>query len=134
MRTVCPSCQAAYDVPAAVLASGRTLRCARCGADFTPEAPPLPDVGAPVPDADDAPADFAPAFVAPAPVSAERLVSPAVADKPDTTSGPRPAVVAGWVVTLLVLVALGWGFVAWRGAIQRVWPASGRVYAVLGFK
>jgi predicted Zn finger-like uncharacterized protein len=38
MRIVCPSCQSAYDVPPAVVAARRTLRCARCSADFVAEA------------------------------------------------------------------------------------------------
>ncbi len=124
MRIVCPSCQAAYDVPAPVLAAGRTLRCTRCSADFTPAAP-------------DAPAEVAPALiipVPPAPVPAERLVAPLAEKEPVPRAGPRLAVVAGWVVSLAVLAAMGWGFVVWRAAIQRAWPASARAYAVLGLK
>ncbi len=36
MRITCPSCQAAYDVPASVLAARRMLRCAKCAMNFVP--------------------------------------------------------------------------------------------------
>ena len=134
MRTVCPSCQAAYDVPAPVLASGRTLRCARCGGDFLPDAPDLLEV-VPVPVSVPVAAPV-PAPSPPAPLLADRLVAPVAADVDATgpRAGARLAVVAGWVASLAVLVALGWGFVAWRGAVERAWPASARAYAVLGFR
>ncbi len=134
MRTVCPSCQAAYDVPEAVLASGRTLRCVRCGGDFTPESPAAPATSVVSPGLVDPAPAFAPAAAPPAPSPAERLVLPDALPEPDAWSGKRPAVVAGWVASLIVLAAMGWGFVAWRGSIERVWPASGRVYSVLGLK
>jgi predicted Zn finger-like uncharacterized protein len=44
MRIVCPSCQAIYDVPDALLATGQArrpakVRCARCTAEWAPELP-----------------------------------------------------------------------------------------------
>ena len=36
MRIDCPSCHASYDVPDRLLRSGRTVRCARCGAEWSP--------------------------------------------------------------------------------------------------
>ena len=36
MRIACPKCNAAYDVPPAQLAPGRTVRCARCTETWTP--------------------------------------------------------------------------------------------------
>ncbi|SUE62511.1 zinc-ribbon domain-containing protein [Roseomonas gilardii] len=41
MRIVCPGCEAAYEVPEAMLSPGRTVRCARCGRDWLP----LPEQG-----------------------------------------------------------------------------------------
>ena len=41
MRIVCPGCEAAYEVPEAMLSPGRTVRCARCGRDWVP----LPEQG-----------------------------------------------------------------------------------------
>ncbi len=36
MRIVCPACSAAYEVPDALLGTGRPVRCARCGREWTP--------------------------------------------------------------------------------------------------
>lgn len=36
MRIVCPGCEAAYEVPEAMLSPGRAVRCARCGRDWVP--------------------------------------------------------------------------------------------------
>lgn len=38
MRIVCPSCSATYEVPDSLVTAGRVVRCARCGADWTPLA------------------------------------------------------------------------------------------------
>ncbi len=130
MRTVCPSCQAAYDVPASVLAAGRTLRCARCGADFTTPAEVAPAETAPVADAPVA-APVQPAFV---PSPAERLVPLADKDAPVARTGKRLAVAAGWVISLALLAALAWGFVTRREVVQRAWPASQRLYTLLWIK
>jgi predicted Zn finger-like uncharacterized protein len=47
MRIACPSCDAEYDVPDALLAGGaKRLRCTRCGHGFTgalPESAPAPE-------------------------------------------------------------------------------------------
>lgn len=41
MRIVCPSCDATYEVPDAMLAGGpRAVKCARCGGEWTPTLPP----------------------------------------------------------------------------------------------
>ncbi len=68
MRIVCPSCQAAYEVPDKLLAgSPRKVRCARCGGDWVPEPVPAPTpatLPATPPGADDPPGDF---FASPPP-------------------------------------------------------------------
>jgi predicted Zn finger-like uncharacterized protein len=38
MRIVCPACSAAYEVPDALLGTGRPVRCARCGHEWLPGA------------------------------------------------------------------------------------------------
>jgi predicted Zn finger-like uncharacterized protein len=44
MRTVCPSCDATYEVPDAMLAGGpRLVKCARCGGEWTATAAPPPE-------------------------------------------------------------------------------------------
>ena len=46
MRIACPSCSAAYDLPEEQLAAGRAVRCARCGAKWTPVAQAQPALAA----------------------------------------------------------------------------------------
>ena len=38
MRIVCPACSAAYEVPDGLLGTPRSVRCARCGHEWLPEA------------------------------------------------------------------------------------------------
>lgn len=49
MKITCPNCTASYEVPEAVLAAKRAVRCARCGNNWVPEAegevPAAPDAG-----------------------------------------------------------------------------------------
>lgn len=40
MRVECPHCHAVFDVPAAILAKARVLRCANCGERWNPPAAP----------------------------------------------------------------------------------------------
>lgn len=122
MRIVCPSCQSAYDVPASVIDAGRILRCARCAADFTP-LPPVPEPQgyvslAPVIDASVEPITAAPALRLP--VARART--------------GNAMLVLAWVASFMVLAAAGWAFVAWRAPIQRAWPASARIYLMLGYR
>ncbi len=100
MKIVCPACDAAYDVPAAVLAAPRKMRCARCGHDWVPsaevpdsppamaeapsaESPPLP-ASAPAPPPEPAPEPVLPPEPEPAPQVA------AVAEAGD--EAPEPVV------------------------------------------
>jgi predicted Zn finger-like uncharacterized protein len=39
MRIVCPACSAAYEVPDALLGTGRPVRCARCRQEWMPADP-----------------------------------------------------------------------------------------------
>ncbi len=39
---------------------------------------------------------------------------------------------AGWAASILLLAALLWAGVAWRGNIMRAWPPSERLYTALG--
>jgi predicted Zn finger-like uncharacterized protein len=62
MKIVCPSCEANYQVPEAVLDSRRQVRCARCGNSWVPgDQPRLQDDGEPVAAVVEAPASAAPA-------------------------------------------------------------------------
>jgi hypothetical protein len=40
--------------------------------------------------------------------------------------------IIAWVLSLALLGALGWAGLHFRAAVVRLWPASQRLYAVLG--
>lgn len=152
MRIACPSCEAAYEVPAPALAAGRKFRCARCHADWTPEIPgeaafaddaPEP-AGAPAAAFDSHPADPTPDGgiaaehwpdpAAPPPLHGEpeaRLVSEQAAA---ARAGAPASVVAGaWVASFAVLGAMGWGLVTGRAQVMQAWPPATRLYAAIGY-
>jgi predicted Zn finger-like uncharacterized protein len=147
MRIHCPACNAAYDVPEALLAAGKPVRCAKCGAIWTPEFPP-PSEPAPGPAREPALRAPAPPEPAPAePPSRPRLPSlrtpePAAGAEDerlppqnyeDFSRAGRGALL-GWAVSLIVLIALGVAAVGWRDAVMAAWPASERLYAALGLR
>jgi predicted Zn finger-like uncharacterized protein len=148
MRVQCPNCTIVYDVPEHLLVGRKTLRCARCGAEWVPGEPsakpaqtvaPRPVQGPPAtPPA--APSAFIEPEVAPSiahgrreeqierePLSAmERLARPV---EPPPRS---PWLGVAWVGSLIVLAALAWGAVAWRADVMHAWPPSTRAYAMIG--
>ena len=138
MRIVCPSCQATYEVPDAILASGpRAVRCARCATEWTPGPPPEPDVAAapepPVPP----PPPNPPQPEAAAPITAPRIAEPRVPLHlpPEQPDKPGPALwvaIVAWALSLAVLGAAGWAAVSYRSDIMTAWPPSERVYTALG--
>jgi len=121
----CPACSAAYEVPARLLKAGRIVRCARCGAEWVPliepastaEATAPPDAG---PESDPEPPSLFPVADAPPPATA--TVSP-VRDR---------LLVLAWVASIATVIAvLAAGYV-WRADVMDLWPASARLYAMLG--
>jgi predicted Zn finger-like uncharacterized protein len=128
MRITCPSCQAAYEVPDSVLIPGRKVRCARCRATWAPEAA---EAGQP----ELRPTELATVpVIEPTPLFNELFTKPA--EMPDSGSAGRvrPAVLAGWAASFLLLGALGWSAVTYRQPIMRVWPPSQPAYAALGYR
>lgn len=151
MRLSCPSCEASYELPETMFLTGpRMVRCVRCshawlGGAPEPEAPAPAEAATPDPDA-------APPATTEAgePQGNGRLASklrrrgastsepPAPFPKLDMDLGPAPppkagmAVVAGWVLTVLFLLAAGWGGVEYRADIMAAWPESARLYDALG--
>jgi predicted Zn finger-like uncharacterized protein len=148
MRIACPSCQATYEVPDALIGDGRMLRCAKCGHDWLvtgriapadtaapgigPEArQPAPAVADAAPVRDPAPGDLPP------PTPAQRR-PPQVIDPPlppvRDTGAPRRRVVAlwaAWIGSGLILGALGTAAWVYRGPIIEAWPPAARVYLLL---
>ncbi|MBU8541100.1 zinc-ribbon domain-containing protein [Falsiroseomonas tokyonensis] len=139
MRISCPNCAAEYDVPDSALAAGpRLLRCARCEHKFTaalPEAVAEPAAEPPAAAAE-TPAEPAPAETPaaepapPPPPEPARLAQDRLSDAP--ASPPDRFALAGWLVTLLVLVLAAYAGFAWRAEVMEAWPPSQRLYALLG--
>ena len=51
-----------------------------------------------------------------------------------TGSAPMLAAGAAIAVSVMVLVALGWGAFTWRAEVMHVFPASQRLFAALGLR
>ena len=135
MKIVCPSCAAAYEVPDARVVPGQSVRCARCGTNWTPVAGPQPAATAvpaqppvagpvPLPQSRPTPSD-AQIFSAPNPF-ADTL------ERPSRGLASGPAVAAGWIVSVAAVVGLGWAAVTFRHDIMHAWPPSERLYSTLG--
>lgn len=125
MRIECPSCSAIYDLPEQQLVAGRPVRCARCSASWTP-----------VPHLSQSPFATTPLVAPPRPprvqvVPSSQPVPAARSPEALGLSEPR-LVLAGWVLSIAVMVLIGWAAVTWRDEVMRAWPPSERVYAALG--
>src|SRR3974390_1113749 len=105
MRIDCPSCQAAYDVPDRLLSAGRTVRCARCGGEWTPHPETSPEHKGPNQEPQQAasrPAhELPPAPELPHPTAMERL-----AQQAPRLATPSSALRAPWGAPLALLVLL----------------------------
>jgi predicted Zn finger-like uncharacterized protein len=132
MRIVCPSCSAAYDVPDSLMTAGRSVRCARCGGDWTPVAhvpdePDLPPPPAPTP---------APVATAAAPAAeAVATVRPSAMDRLAAHAAlppPSTRLRLAWAASILLLALLFGAAFAWRSQIVAAWPPSARAYAAFG--
>ena len=131
MRVVCPSCEATYDVPDAMLGDRpRRLRCARCAHEWTVEHPPAAEHSPP------------PAFAAPesrewpdAPLERVPLgTAPGLdADEMETQPSERPRLrAAAWVLSLVIVAGGLAGAVIEREAVMQAWPPSARVLGLFG--
>lgn len=164
MRIVCPNCHATYEVPESILAGPpRMVRCARCGAEWAPEAA----VAGPAPDpAPPAAPDHEPQAALPAPQSEPAPEPPAAPPPPlpapggrvepklssyrprgdagedderlppqDYESPPsRRGALIGWALTVALLAAFAWSAVSFRAHVMAAWPPSERVYGALGLR
>ncbi len=129
MILTCPSCSTRYSVDGAKFpASGRTVRCAKCGHSWhqAPEIPePEPEPAAPAPAA-------AESFAASSPTRA--YAPAATTPAPRAPIGPKLAVVAGWIGLIAMVLAIAVSAVRWRQDIAVIWPQSAGVYSSLGLK
>jgi predicted Zn finger-like uncharacterized protein len=158
MRIACPACDAAYDVPDAMLAGGkRVVRCARCGNEWSPmattTAPPRPR--APETDFFRGPLPSPKPVVAPPadpepPGRQEPRLNPlrprGEARVPEPPPPPPPELpelaprrsdagaALAWVLSLLVLAAAAGAAVTWRAQVMAAWPPSERVFSAVGLR
>jgi predicted Zn finger-like uncharacterized protein len=126
MRIECPSCQTEYDVPDHKI-TGRKVRCTHCGAEWVPfgNAVPEPIAAPPPPPLPPPPAPFL------------TVTGPALAARPSIEAvpqiEPRPtALIAAWVATIVLVLAVIMVAIIRRGAIMNAWPASERLYSAFG--
>ena len=137
MRIVCPSCSATFEVPKTRLAPGQAVRCARCGTDWTPLAEAEPELTvhssepAGQPPLTDSPEPMTRSSTAPA-VQATPTLLGQILDRLSFARPGEPALVAGWAVSIAVLVGLAWAAVTWRSNVMHAWPPSERLYTALG--
>ncbi len=142
MRVVCPNCSIAYDVPGAMLAGRKAVRCARCKQEWRPgETHVSEPVARPEPlraeglaDADVAVQVRRPVVTSP-PELTERVAPPTAMQRlaRDRPAPPgRLGVRIGWTVSVLVLVLLVWSAIAWRADVTQAWPPSARLYSAIG--
>jgi predicted Zn finger-like uncharacterized protein len=143
MRIVCPSCDATYDVPDAMLAGGaRKVRCVRCGNEWMPTGVTV------APLAFEEQHAATPAHRAPEPLEplaraeprlhplrprhdlAREMAEPVPQETP--APGAGAGTVVAWGISLAVLVALGVAAVQWRAEVMAAWPPSERLFAALG--
>jgi predicted Zn finger-like uncharacterized protein len=139
-RIACPSCGARYDLAAGVIGpAGKSVRCARCGqvwlARVEGEAPaerPPQWPEPPPPRVREVDEEEAPRRRPPLPVTEDTVPPPdRRAPGPRARRGGAGAAIA-WVLTLLLVGAAAYGAVAYPQAVIEAWPASARLYAMLG--
>ena len=53
-------------------------------------------------------------------------------ERPGARMAGGPAVLAGWVVSVAIIIGLSWAAIVWRNNIMHAWPPSERLYSVLG--
>ena len=128
MRIACPTCDATYEVPDALIGAGRRLRCAKCAHEWLvgPESPAVPPFNAPAA----APAEDAP----PPPMTEPRPPAPPPAAVAAPAGGrfAAAALWAAWIGSGLLLAAAGVAAWVWRDPIMAAWPPAARVYLLFG--
>ncbi len=129
MRIVCPICSATYEVPDALLAPGRAVRCTRCSEQWVA----IPDASAAPAEAGDEPPVAMPPLQRPTAAPPPRLTAmDRLASQPAPPQRTGFGLPAAWAASLVVLLLFGWGLVAWRTDLMRAWPPSTWLYDAIG--
>jgi predicted Zn finger-like uncharacterized protein len=135
MRITCPACAAAYDVPDALIGTGRSLRCRSCSHAWR-VAPPA--VAAPPPEAPPAPPPLAdpPPLPAPSGVSilrrAPHLIDPPLPQPDELPTHGAAALRLAWAASVLAVVGMGMVIWLFSTEIVEAWPPAARLYLMLG--
>lgn len=118
MILTCPACATRYLVdPSSIGATGRRVRCAKCGNTWTQQPP----VDAPKP------VDLTPPPEMPTPIPPGSNL-PALPGRAKRSSNA-----AGWASFVLVVLALMAGLAAGREDLVKVWPATATFYDAIGW-
>lgn len=133
MIITCPRCETRFTTDAASFpASGRKVRCSKCGHVWhqgAPEPERILSTEAPPATAADEPGKTpATGFAA----TRERVVPRTKA--PRRSWAERLGLIAGWTGLAAVLVLIGWMGLRFRHEIETLWPQSSAVYATFGIK
>jgi predicted Zn finger-like uncharacterized protein len=134
MIITCPQCETRYTADAASFpASGRKVRCSKCGRVWHQAAPEPERVLAP-----ELPAEAAAAGELTAPVPAfmrpGNIAQPPRPELPRRSWAERLGLIAGWMGLVAMLVLIGWMGLRFRQQIEALWPQSSALYATFGVK
>jgi predicted Zn finger-like uncharacterized protein len=140
MRLVCPACAATYEVPEQKLRGRTSVRCARCGDSWVPEALARPALAEPpaLPEPEPEPElEPQPALVA-EPAAATADMHPVVVVPsggrllmPEWAPPPSPALPIAWGVSLAAVLC-GLAFLLMdHSAIAAAWPPMQRLYGLI---
>lgn len=136
MIITCPQCETRYTADAGSFpASGRKVRCSKCGHVWQQAAPEVERVLAPEQTLASPAADT----LAPPPsfLAMRAAVVPhakAATAAPRRSWAERLGLIAGWMGLAAVLVLIGWMGLRFRHEIQALWPQSSAIYATFGIK
>jgi len=138
MILTCPSCDTRYSVDGSKFpATGRMVRCAKCGHSWHQQGEPPPQPEA-APDSNDGAAEQPAEAQAPAAdpftvnTNTARVPLTYPAEPPRAPLGPRLAVAAGWAGLIAVVLLIVAAAVRYRQDIAVIWPQSAGVYSSLG--
>jgi len=134
MIITCPQCETRYTADAASFpASGRKVRCSKCGHVWHQAAREPERVLAPEPPAGTAAFGESitpvPAFMRPGSVA-----EPPRPQTPQRSWAERLGLIAGWTGLAAMLVLIGWMSLRFRQQIEALWPQSSALYATFGVK